>query len=70
MGSPVTTAVAILYMEFFEELALKSAPVTPQLWKRDADDTCCIVKKGMVEALLGHLNSIRPSIKFMVEVEK
>ena len=70
MGSPVSAAVANLYMEFFEELALKSAPVTPRLWKRYVDDTCCIVKKGTVEALLGHLNSARPSIKFTVEVEK
>ena len=29
MRSPVSTAVANLYMESFEELALKSAPVTP-----------------------------------------
>ena len=70
MGSPVSAAVANLYMEFFEDLALRSAPVTPRLWKRYVDDTCCIVKKGTVEALLGHLNSVRPSIKFTVEVEK
>ena len=70
MGSPVTAAVTNLYMGFFEELALKSALVTPQLWKKYVNDTCCIVKKGIVEALLGHLNSIRPSIKFMAEVEK
>ena len=44
--------------------------VTPRLWNRYVDDTCCIVKKGTVEALLGHLNSARPSIKFTVEVEK
>ena len=70
MGSPVTAAVSNLYMEFFEELALRSAPVTPRLWKRYVDDTCCILKKGMAEALLGHLNSVRPSIKFTVEIEK
>ena len=63
-------AVANLYMKFFEELALRSAPVTPRLWKRYVDDTCCILKKGMAEALLGHLNSVRPSIKFTVEIEK
>ena len=62
MGSPVSAAVANLYMEVFEDLALKSAPVTPRLWKRYVDDTCCIVKKGTVEAPLGHLNSARPSI--------
>ena len=70
MGSPVSAAVANLNMEFFEELALKSAPVIHRPWKRYVDDTCCIVKKGTVEALLGHLNSAHPSIKFRVEVEK
>ena len=34
------------------------------------DDTCCIVKKGTVEGLLDHLNSVRQSIRFTVEVEK
>ena len=70
MGSPVSAAVANLYMEFFEELALRSAPTKPWLWKRYVDDTCCIVKKGTMEGLLSHLNSVRPSIKFTVEVEK
>ena len=70
MGSPVSAVVANLYMEFFEELALRSAPTKPRLWKRYVDDTCCIVKKGTMEGLLSHLNSVRPSIKFTVEVEK
>ena len=34
MGSPVSAVVANLYMEFFEELALESAPSRPRLWKR------------------------------------
>ena len=70
MGSPVSAVVANLYMEFFEELALKSAPYKPRLWKRYMDDTCCIVKKGTVEGLLSHLNSVQPSIRFTVEVER
>ena len=34
MGSPVSAVVANLYMEFFEELALETAPTRPRLWKR------------------------------------
>ena len=37
---------------------------------RYVDDTCCIVKKGTVKGLLDHLNSLRTSIRFTVEVEK
>ena len=59
MDSPVSAVVANLYMEFFEELALKSAPSKPRLWKRYVDDTCCIV-----------CDSVRPSIRFTVEVER
>ena len=42
MGSPVSAVFANLYMEFFEELALQSAPSSPRLWKQYVDDTCCI----------------------------
>ena len=70
MGSPVSAVVANLYMEFFEEMALTSAPDKPALWKRYVDDIWCIVKKGKEEELLDHLNSVRPSIKFTMELEK
>ena len=68
--SPVSAVVANLYMEFFEELALESAPSRPRLWKRYADDTCCILKTCDVDGLLNHLNSIRPTIKFTMELEE
>ena len=70
MGSPVFHIVTDLYMEFFEDIALHTAPNRPRLWKRYVDDTCCIVKKGEVDQLLQHLNGIHPSIKFTVEVEE
>ena len=57
-------------MEFFEELALESAPSRPRLWKRYMDDTCCILRKGDVDGLLNHLNRIRPNIKFTMELEE
>ena len=70
MGSPVSAAVANLYMEFFEELALETAPTRPRLWKRYVDDTFCILRKGSAEELLHHLNGVRPTIKFTVEQEE
>ena len=70
MGSPVSAVVANLYMEFFEELALRTAPARPRIWKRYVDDTFTLVKKGDVDELLVHLNSIRPSIKLTTELEE
>ena len=67
MGSPVSAVVANLYMEFFEELALESAP---RFWKRYVDDTCCIMWRGEVEPLLHHLSDVRPTFKFTMELEK
>ena len=57
-------------MDLFEDIALHTAPSRPRLWKRYVDDTSCIVKKGEVDKFLQHLNGIRPSIKFTVEVEE
>ena len=62
--------MANLYIEFFKELALLSLPIKPRLWKWYVDDTCFILKKGIAEELLDHLNSIRPTITFTVELDK
>ncbi len=34
MGSPVSAVVANLYMQFFEEMGISSAPAKPKVWKR------------------------------------
>ena len=70
MGSPVSAVVANLYMEFFEGLALNAAPARPCIWKRYVDDAFSVMKKGHVDGLLNHLNIIRPSIKFTMELEE
>ena len=67
MGSPVSAVVANLYMEFFEELALRTAPC---IWKRYVDNTFTLVKKGDEDELLVHLNSFRLSIKLTTELEE
>ena len=60
MGSPVSAVGVNLYMEFFEGLALSQALANcrPRIWKRYVNDTFCILKKGTVEELLSHLNSL------------
>ena len=72
MGSPVSAVVANLCMEFFEKLALQSAPSKPRFWKRYVDDTCCIMEKDEVESLLSQqsTDSVRTTIKFTMELER
>ena len=58
MGSPVSAVVANLYIEFSEELALRTAPARPCIWEHYVDDTFTLVKKGDVDELLVHLNPL------------
>ena len=66
MGSPVSAVVANLYMELFEELALKTTPTKPWLLKQCVDDTCCVMKRGRTPG--SYLSGIRPTIKFTMEL--
>ena len=72
MGNPLSPVVANIYMEHFEELALESAESKPATWLRYVDDTFVIWNKGRDKLLdfLEHLNSIRPSIQFTMELEE
>ena len=57
-------------MEFFEKLALRTAPGRPHLWKPYVDDTFTLLKKGDVDELLVYFNSIHPSINLNMEPEE
>lgn len=71
MGSPLSPILANLYMEFFEETALKSTETVPSLWLRYVDDTFVIWPHGedTLPGFLKHLNSIQSSIQFTMEKE-
>ena len=58
MGSPVSSIVANLFMENYEENALKEAgELRPQVWDGYVDDVFSICKKKNVERFLQYLNS-------------
>ena len=68
MGSPVSTVIASLYMESFEEQAITSSSYKPRIWKRYVDDTFAILDRGSVDSFLQHLNN-QPSIHFTCTME-
>ena len=70
MGSPVSPVVANIYMEMFEELALRTAPHAPRIWKRYVDDTFCVIEREHVDLFLEHVNSLCPTIQFTMKLEK
>ena len=69
MGFPVCPIVANLYMEYFEQKALSTAP-TPRLWHRYVDDTFVIWKEIHKQDFLQYINSVDPAIQCTVENNK
>lgn len=57
-------------MEFVDEVAITTSPSQIKFWKRYVDDTFCFMRKGAVDEVLQHLNTISPTIKFTVVQEK
>ena len=70
MGSLVSTVIANLYMEKFEERVITTATYKPKVWERYVDDTFTILNKGYVDGFLQQLNSQQPTIYFTMESEK
>ena len=68
MGSPVSTVIANIYMEYFESLVIPSSPTLIKWWFRYVDDVHSDTRKDQVDKLQEHLNSIDPHIKFTIEL--
>ena len=71
MGSPVSSIMANIFMEWLEERAIATVPLNckPKLWKRYMDDILEIIHKGEEENLTKHLYTVDTSgsIKFTHE---
>jgi hypothetical protein len=71
MGNSPSLVVSNMFMEHFEEVALVTADNKPTKWLRYVDDTFVIWPRGpaRLQKFLHSLNSVRPTIKFTMEVE-
>jgi hypothetical protein len=69
-ANSLSPVVSIL-MEHFEEIALDIAYHKPAKWLRHVDVTFVVWPQGpaKLQQFLYHLNSLRPTIKFRMEVE-
>ena len=72
MGNPLSPVVANIYMEHFEALAIESARLKPATWLRYVDDIFVVwnERRDKLQDFFEHLNTIRPSIQFTMELEE
>ncbi len=59
--------MANLYIENFEEKALSTTTITPDVWLRYVDDTLTVLQKYDVSEFTEHINNIDKNIKFTIE---
>jgi hypothetical protein len=71
MESCLSPIISNIYMEHFEKLALYSAQHKPSSWPQYVDNKFVVWPYGPegLQNFLSHLNSLRLSIKFTVEIE-
>ena len=68
MGSPVFPAIANIYMEHFESLAIPTSPTLIKWWLRYVNNVHSITRTDQVNKLQEDLNFIDPCIKFTIEL--
>ncbi len=69
MGNPLSSILAELVMEDFENKTIATSPTPLRAWKRYVDDTFTIVKKGQQDTVLRHLNAQNADIQFTMEIQ-
>ena len=68
MGSPISSVIANIYLEYFESLAIPTSPTLMKWWFRYVDDVHSAIRKDQVNKLQEHLKSIDPHIRFTTEL--
>ena len=70
--SPFSPVIANIYMEHFEDTALRTAPLQPTHWLRYVCDTFVIWPQGQdeLQRFHDHINQQHPNIQFTIEEER
>jgi hypothetical protein len=70
MGNSLSPVVSNIFMEHFEEVALDTAEYKAAKWLMYVDDIFVVWPHGSarLQQLFDHINSVRPTIKFTMEV--
>ena len=69
-GVPMESCISLILADFVEHRAISPFHSLPKLWVRYVDDTFCVIPQQYAEEFHKHLNSISPSITFMLEWEQ
>ena len=62
MGSPVSSVIANIYMEYFESLTIPTSPTLIKWWFKYVDAFYSAIKENYINKLQEQLNSIDPHI--------
>ena len=72
MRSPISSVLATMFLEEFEQTAIATADFHPRVWLRYMDDTFVIWQHGQdkLQLFLEHLNGLPSRIQFTMDKEK
>lgn len=69
MGSPISSTVAQLVMEYLEEKVLSNTNIPILFLKRYVDDCITAVPENQIDEILNAFNNFHPKLQFTSEVE-
>ena len=69
MGSPISTVIAELTMQYLEKQFLPDPPIKPLFWKRYVDDVITALPKEEIPNFSDYINGINSNIQFTHETE-
>src|SRR3978361_2132464 len=69
MGSPISSVIAQLVMEYAEEQIINSLDFNISFYKRYVDDCILAIPKGREQQILDTFNSFHHKLQFTIEIE-